>query len=179
MPLDKFIFVHAGTDKDHEVAKRGAWVEYDGISRDSADRYIQLIKSMLENGYEDNLLISQDAGWYNVGQPKGGNIRGFAYIIEDFVPLMKNPDLDWKQAAYSIWVHKKYRYDLQEQIIGFAMKTDRYRYIEWRHTVSGEIRARELYDHQNDVHENINVIDKSEYLQVSRELAELMRNDFE
>lgn len=94
VPLSKFIFVHAGTDKDHDVARRGAWVEYDGISEAQADRYMTLIKGMLDNGYEDNLLLSQDAGWYNVGQPKGGNIRGYAYIIEEFLPLMRKSGID-------------------------------------------------------------------------------------
>jgi phosphotriesterase-related protein len=94
VPLNKFIFVHAGTDKDHEVAQRGAWVEYDGIRKEEAERNIQLIKGMLEKGYEDNLLLSQDAGWYNVGQPKGGKIRGYAYLVEEFIPLMKESGID-------------------------------------------------------------------------------------
>ena len=54
-------------------------------------------------------------------------------------------------------------YDLETQIIGYTMKTDRYRYTEWRHTKSGETKARELYDHQVDPDENKNVIDKEEY----------------
>ena len=87
--LNKFIFVHAGTDRDHDVAKRGAWVEYDGISQEQSEKYMRLIRDMLDKGYEDNLLLSQDAGWYNVGQPGGGKIRGFTYLIEGFIPLMR------------------------------------------------------------------------------------------
>jgi len=41
--------------------------------------------------------------------------------------------------------------------MGYAMKTDRYRYVEWRRRTSGEILARELYDHRNDSQENINL----------------------
>lgn len=94
VPLNKYIFVHAGTDKDHDVAQRGGWVEYDGISKEQSARYIQLIKDMLDKGLEDNLLLSQDAGWYNVGQANGGNIRDFAYLIKEFVPLMKDSGID-------------------------------------------------------------------------------------
>lgn len=94
LPLNKFIFVHAASESNQEyhfrAAERGAWVEYDGISEPQASRNIQLIKGMLEKGYEDNLLLSQDAGWYNVGQPGGGNIRGYTYLVEEFIPLMKN-----------------------------------------------------------------------------------------
>lgn len=100
LPLEKFIFVHAGAESDIKyhlaVAKQGAWVEYDSIGEAEADRYIKLIKTMIENGYEDRLLLSQDAGWYNVGQEKGGNIRGFAYIIKDFIPLMEKSGIDRK-----------------------------------------------------------------------------------
>ena len=89
---------------------------------------------------------------------------------------MKNPDQEWKKAAFSIWVQKKYRYDMETQIIGYAMKTDRYRYIEWRHTKSGEVRGRELYDHQTDPQENVNVVEKSEYANTVAKLAQQMRN---
>ncbi len=96
--LNKYIIVHAGTEQNQEyhfkAAARGAWVEYDHIKKADANRSIQLIKAMLEKGYEDNLLLSQDAGWYNVGQPKGGNIRGFTYIVEEFIPLMKQSGID-------------------------------------------------------------------------------------
>jgi arylsulfatase A-like enzyme len=91
-----------------------------------------------------------------------------------FVPLMKDPERTWKKAAFSIWVHKKYRYDFDAQIIGYAMKTDRYRYVEWKHTKSGEVKARELYDHQVDPQENMNVIHDSKYADAMKELEQMM-----
>ena len=98
VPLAKFIFVHAGAEGDTKyhisTAERGAYVEYDSISSGEANRYIQLIKTMLDKGHADKLLLSQDAGWYNVGQPKGGNIRSFAYIIKEFIPLMERSGID-------------------------------------------------------------------------------------
>jgi len=100
LPLEKFIFVHAGSESDFnyhvKVAEQGAWVEYDGISPGEANRYIQLIEAMLDKGYGDRLLLSQDAGWYNVGDPRGGNIRSFAYIVRDFIPLMEKSGIDKK-----------------------------------------------------------------------------------
>jgi predicted metal-dependent phosphotriesterase family hydrolase len=100
LPLEKFIFVHAGSESDVKyhlsVAEQGAWVEYDSINEGEANRYIQLIKTMLDKGYEDHLLLSQDRGWYNVGEPKGGKINGFAYLINGFVPLMEQSGIDKK-----------------------------------------------------------------------------------
>jgi predicted metal-dependent phosphotriesterase family hydrolase len=98
VPLEKFIFVHAGSESDSsyhiKVAEQGAWVEYDSIGAGEANRYISLIKTMLDKGYGDKLLLSQDAGWYNVGDPRGGNVRNFAYIIRDFIPLMEKSGID-------------------------------------------------------------------------------------
>ena len=31
--------------------------------------------------------ISQDAGWYHVGEPGGGEFRGYTYLYSDFLPL--------------------------------------------------------------------------------------------
>ena len=50
------------------------------------------------------------------------------------------------------------------------MKTDKYRYTEWRHTKSGEVRARELYDHIKDPNENVNVIDNADYAQIAEDM---------
>jgi len=41
--------------------------------------------------------------------------------------------------------------------MGFAMRTDRYRYVEWRNRKTGHVAARELYDHQADPGETRNL----------------------
>jgi phosphotriesterase-related protein len=35
------------------------------------------------------VLISQDAGWYHVGEPGGGDYRGYTYIYTDFLPRLE------------------------------------------------------------------------------------------
>ena len=106
------------------------------------------------------------------GLPEPDHLEGYS-----FKPLMENPDLPWKKAATSVWVEKKYRNDLETQIIGYALKTDRYRYIEWRRTKTGEILARELYDHQVDPKENKNVAENAEYESTVKEMHDLMNQD--
>ena len=89
---DRFIFVHAQGEESRdlhlECARRGAWMEYDGIGPDSARKHLELLLFMLEKGYEGQLLISQDAGWYRPGEPGGGKIRGFEYLKSDFLPML-------------------------------------------------------------------------------------------
>jgi hypothetical protein len=46
--------------------------------------------------------------------------------------------------------------------MGYAMRTDRYRYVEWRDRHSGRLRARELYDHSVDDEENVNIAERGD-----------------
>lgn len=96
-----------------------------------------------------------------------------------FVPLLEDPDRDWKKAAFSVWVGASHRYDEEIQVIGFAMKTDRYRYIEWKRTKTGEVEAVELYDHQSDPDENRNVCDNPEYEDTINELSVMLAAGWE
>lgn len=79
----KLIVAHCDSIEDvnchMEIARTGAWIEYDGVSETSSERDLKLIEVLLKNGFEDRLLLSQDAGWYNVGEPRGGNIRKYPF----------------------------------------------------------------------------------------------------
>lgn len=90
--LGKLIVVHCDAEEDlkyHlEIAQKGAWVEYDGLRKENAAKTLGLISYLVENGFEDHLLLSQDAGWYDVGEKGGGNIRSYAYLVRDFIPKM-------------------------------------------------------------------------------------------
>lgn len=95
---DRLIVVHADAEENIEyhleIARKGAWVEYDGLSQNTSEKILKLLRFMVDQGFEEQILLSQDAGWYNVGQPRGGNIRGYEYLIEDFVPLMRKNGFD-------------------------------------------------------------------------------------
>ena len=43
------------------------------------------------------------------------------------------------------------------EAMGYSMRTDRYRYTEWRDFKSGDVVARELYDHRDDPGETVNL----------------------
>ena len=79
-----------------------------------------------------------------------------------FKPLLDDPLLPWKKAAFSQYP--------KGGNFGTAMRTDRYRYVEWKNK-QGEIAARELYDHETDPQENENVAGKPEHAGVLAELA--------
>lgn len=86
---------------------------------------------------------------------------------KSFVPLLRKPDLPWKQAAFTTY-HKP----LPEMGTGFgrAMRTDRYRFIEWSGPKSHK-KVYELYDEQADPLEKINIADRPENAELIAKLA--------
>lgn len=88
-----FIWVHAHlepqTEKQLQAARRGAWIEFDGISEKSLEQHVKLVKMMIDAGLLDRTLISQDAGWYHVGEPGGGQYRSYECLFTQFIPALK------------------------------------------------------------------------------------------
>jgi phosphotriesterase-related protein len=39
------------------------------------------------------VLISQDAGWYTVGEPGGGDFRGYDTLQAEFLPALRQAGL--------------------------------------------------------------------------------------
>jgi phosphotriesterase-related protein len=90
----RFVWVHAQSEKDHAIhekaARAGAWVEFDGVGPKTEDWHLDCVRFMASKGLLGRTLISQDAGWYNVGEPGGGNYRGYTYIYTDFLPKLES-----------------------------------------------------------------------------------------
>ena len=65
--------------------------------------------------------------------------------------------------------------------LGYSVRTENFRYTEWRNAQSGAIDAQELYDHRSDLSENINVANapglQFELLYAQRRLHELWPSD--
>lgn len=97
---DRFIWIHAQAEDDltqHErAADRGAFVEYDWIGGEDQDdqTYIDRIEHMTERGYTENLLLSQDRGYYDPSEPGGGGADPYTYIVEEFLPKLRASPVD-------------------------------------------------------------------------------------
>lgn len=86
--------------------------------------------------------------------------------------ILENPTKEpaSKLYAYSIWPHDRWNYD--KTIMGYSVTDDRFNYVEWVKLNTGEVLERELYDHEKDPKETINVIADSKYKDIITELAE-------
>jgi phosphotriesterase-related protein len=106
------IIVHAGNIGDTKVhlqlAKAGAWVEYDGVGDESIEKHVG-----------DQVLLSHDAGWYRVGEGESGKkkIRPYTTIADKLIPALKKAGVsedelhmlfvDNPARAFTIQVRKK------------------------------------------------------------------------
>ncbi len=92
-PAGAFIWVHAQNEKDGSyhlrAAERGAWVEFDGVREATLERHMALVEAMAARGLLGRLLVSQDSGWYRVGEPGGGNFRTYDFLFTHFVPEIR------------------------------------------------------------------------------------------
>ena len=86
------------------------------------------------------------------GLPKPKHLEGAS-----LVPVLKNPAATVKKAAYSQHPRPAY-YQGAPKAMGYSMRTTDVRYTEWRNWKTGEIIARELYDHRVGSGENQNVV---------------------
>jgi predicted metal-dependent phosphotriesterase family hydrolase len=88
-----WIWIHAQGEPDSAqhiaAAKRGAWIEFDGIDSRSLERHVAFVTRLRDAGLLDHVLISQDAGWYNVGQPRGGTFRSYEVVFTEFLPALR------------------------------------------------------------------------------------------
>lgn len=88
-----WIWVHAQNEEDVDLharaAEQGAWIEFDGIGPDSMDKHLAFVTEMKRRGYLQQVLISQDAGWYSPGEPGGGPFRSFDTLFTAFVPILR------------------------------------------------------------------------------------------
>jgi phosphotriesterase-related protein len=93
VPAKSFIWVHAQNEKDSsyfiEIAGKGAWVEFDGLSDENVQQYLSLLKFMKRNRLLHRTLVSHDAGYYAVGEENGGQFRSYTTLFTALVPALE------------------------------------------------------------------------------------------
>ena len=80
-------------------------------------------------------------------------------------PLLKNAQTQWSKAAITQIHHAS---DKQ----GYSIRTKKWRYTEWNEGSDGK----ELYDHENDPEERVNLASNPEYIQIMTRLSKEVQN---
>lgn len=87
-----------------------------------------------------------------------------------FKPIIDNPEKPWKKAAFSQFPRK------QHNVMGYAIRTKDFRYVEWKINGTNEVKAKELYDHRQNHDENVNVAGKPEYREQENKMVGILNN---
>ena len=83
-------------------------------------------------------------------------------------PLLEDKTLIWKSAAFS-------QFPRGQKVEGYAIKTNNFRYIEWRSKTDDKLLASELYNHINDPLESNNVVGLTNYNTTIKELSSQLK----
>jgi iduronate 2-sulfatase len=91
-----------------------------------------------------------------------------------FLKVLHDPNSDFRSAALT-QVSRPWSNKAQIEIMGYSIRTPRYRFTQWRDHNTGEVRSEELYDLENDLYQRNNLIHQSgiaDILSAQRELLE-------
>lgn len=116
-----WIWVHAQNEKDpaiqRRVAESNAWVSLDGVSPTSIERHRDMALNLKKASLLQRVLLSHDAGWYSVGEPRGGKYRGYETMFTDFLPALRKAGITGEEVqqltvanpakAFTIGVRKR------------------------------------------------------------------------
>jgi len=93
-------------------------------------------------------------------------------------PLIAEPARSWKSAVFSQYPRARdgSRHRGHGDIMGYAVRTDLYRYVEWREWKSRDVVAVELYDHRNDSDEMHNIASQPEHERTVQSLSRILTN---
>ncbi len=93
-----WIWVHAQNEPDvgrlADAASQGAWIELDNVGPESIEATASRVKSLIDRCHAGRLLLSQDAGWYHVGEAGGGTFRPYDTLFTGLLPALDRAGID-------------------------------------------------------------------------------------
>ncbi len=107
------------------------------------------------------------------GLPAANGVEG-----KSLAPVLKDPKASVKE--FALTQHPRPAYYNNDtppdpEVMGYSIRTDRFRYAEWRNWKTGATDARELYDHQSDPDETRNVVDEPQFAGDVKKSAALLQ----
>lgn len=98
------------------------------------------------------------------------------------VPILKDPTQSVQEAAFTQHPRPAY-FDRTDKgvpdAMGYSIRTATVRYTEWHDWETGQIVARELYDHIHDDAETRNIVDDPHFAEAQADAVKLLNRQFE
>jgi phosphotriesterase-related protein len=77
------------TTRHIEAARCGALIEFDGFRTEEISANVTRVRTMRDAGLLHRVLLSQDSGWYHIGEPHGGDVRPYDAILTELIPALR------------------------------------------------------------------------------------------
>lgn len=162
---DRTVIVLWG-DHGWKLGEHGAWCKHTNFENDAHVPLICAAPRRESPGSHTRALVEFVDIYPTLcelaGLPLPSHLEGTS-----FAPLLDSPELTWKKAAFS-------QYPRGRKVMGYSMRTDRYRLTRWLKPDGSEVAA-ELYDHENDPQENENIAGSPENASLVEELTKQMQ----
>ena len=144
-------------DHGWKLGEHGGWCKQTNYEIDTRAPLIIRLPGAKANGQQSRALVEFVDIYPTLCELAGLPIPE---VLEgrSLVTLLTGAKGKVKDAAFSQFP----RTHQGREYMGYAMRTEHHRYVEWLDQISGEIAARELYDHESDPEENENVASRPE-----------------
>lgn len=129
-------------DHGWKLGDYGQWCKHSNVEWDTRGCMMMSAPGMKGNGNKTHALVEFVDIYPTLAELAGldapRDLEGFS-----FVPVLENPKISWKKAAFSQYP--------RSGVMGYSMRTDRYRLTRWvdRKNIT-DIKAVELYDYETD-----------------------------
>ena len=156
--LDRNTIVVLWGDHGYHLGEQGLWTKANNFELSTRVPLILSLPGQETGGRKCKRLVELVDVYPTLAESCGLNapdgLEGTSLI-----PLIANPDRPWKEAVFSQYPRDRtsHRHRSHGDVVGYAVRTERYRYVEWREWESKKVVARELYDHESDPLESRNV----------------------
>ena len=161
------------SDHGWHLGEHGLWGKTTNYERDARVPLIVRAPGMTSQGRETPALVELIDLYPSLSELAGITIPTYLQG-RSFVPLLRDPDLDWKPEVLTQFPRGG-NADEGGTNMGYSLRTERWRYIEWVKRATGAVIARELYDEQQDSNETVNLAGDSEYSKICEDLSARLR----
>ncbi len=155
-------------DHGFHLGEQNNWAKHSNFEVATESPFILKAPGMKNRNLKTNALVELVDVYPTLldlsGMPKPSYLEGISVL-----PLIEEPGREWKAAAFSQYPRGYLNLE------GYAIRTPRYRYVEWRDMKTGEIDSRELYDHKEQDCEGANLVYKEENQELVQQLSKQLK----